>query len=267
MPPAREVSAARPFRSPSAPVDRDRLGPVLAVHGRSKLARVQPLGALVLLVLGASVCALVALAPEGRDGPAVGTRAVLTVLSGAPFAFGVWQLVRSFRARDLRVELHRDGFVHRRAGVETVILWNEVREVLIAAAAVNGVQILGCTVATANGRKVVLTREVDSVHALRTAIEKETTRRLAPTAERQLADGAVVAFGPFMLTSMHIAYKGRELPWSAVAGVSTRNGMLHIDAATSVRGTTAWAKVPYATTPNAETLRWLVEGRAGARAP
>lgn len=201
------------------------------------------------------------------DGAAVVFIPVFSLISmGAALVL----VVRTFRSRDLSLDLRELGFIRRAAGVETECLWDDVRDLRLTWRHIRRWRLDGCTVTLNDGRRIALTDELEDIREIRATVERECVSRLVRSSLAAIDAGRPVPFGPFVATREGLGHRQRELPWKDVQGAKILNTKIAVGDRTQGisllpkrDGIVAWAQEPYEDVPNAAVMLAVVDRLKG----
>jgi hypothetical protein len=257
-----------PYRTAEALLER--LGPSVRLYRRSKPALLRTAAIVLLLLVPplVTVASLLSGDAADDDGGAVFVLVFGLISMGAALVLAL----RTFRSRDLSLDLRELGFIHRVGGVERELLWDDVRDLRLTWRDIRRWRRDGCTVTAKDGRRFALTDELEGIREIRAAVERECVSRLVRTSLAIIDAGSPVPFGPFVATREGLGHRHRDLPWKDVQGAMMVGAKIAVGERTQgIRvlpkrdGIVAWAQEAYEDVPNAAVMLAVVNRLGGER--
>lgn len=129
----------------------------------------------------------------------------------------------------VRVEEHHNGLRRRTRSQIEEIAWADVsrHQVRILRGSRGRVQgVHHDLVSRLSGKPVTFSSTLDHYDLLLIDVEAAVLRVLLPRARDQLLRGEALEFGAVTLTNQTVSVRGKELPWSHLARVERRAGLL-----------------------------------------
>ncbi|GAA3455969.1 DUF6585 family protein [Dactylosporangium matsuzakiense] len=226
----------------------------------------------MLLWLGvfALICIALLVATAGKGAAPLVIFGALTVVSVGGFA---WTLARSplvsKQARQLGFHLFQHGFVRATAAGVQAYRWDQIISIYQS---IIRQQVYGATTNTnyaylldfADGRSLALNNFSADMAVLGPILQEQVARVQVPRAVRYLHSGHAIPFGAYTVTAAGVTNRGRQAPWTDVAGVKIENGGLRLQ---RPGGKAILGGRKIRDVPNFLTFVTLVGAMAGSRPP
>lgn len=215
-----------PRQELTLPPEVTALGRPLQVHRGSAVTT----NALLVLILGAVLLAggvaatIIYFKVPFKKNDKVPKETMLYIAGGlgglgAAICVGAWS-AGAFKAGGHKPSylIYHQALVLLQDDAATVIHWSDIT------ALISPKHLGPYHVATADGRKLPISRDVDNYSGLIEAVATRVTEQVVGPAKRALDEGETVNFGPFGVSSEALYYKGKTLPWDKVAVVELQIG-------------------------------------------